>query len=385
MPEPVDRRPLSQLHFPALDGLRGIAVLLVMFHHFVRELTPTSRLAQFAQQVLGKGWVGVDIFFALSGFLITGILLDGKERGVPLRVFYARRALRIFPLYYFALLFSLAIAAIDKGVFGPAAQGGSIPHMVWLWTYLSNLPRSFQQLGEPLHRWLNLGHFWSLAIEEQFYLVWPWLVMGLSTRTFLMAALACLPLSVLAKLLLLKVGISPINADYFTFVRMAGLCAGAVVAVLVRDRGLATLRRLATSGLVAVIGVSLLLVAVRQRALWVTVLGNHLLLSVAFSSIVAIVVSTPSTSRINRVLGSTVLSWFGVRSYGLYVWHCLLQRPMVAGLHVLGIVPVTGLAQIELMTALLGLSCLAATLSWHLIERPFLKMRSRFKYQALKS
>lgn len=149
-------------HIPALDSLRGIAVLLVLLHHY---------------RWLGVGWVGVQLFFVLSGFLITSILWETKDRelGLYLLRFYRRRTVRIFPVFYAVLLLFTA-AYLLKGK--PEAFGSLAP---WLFTYTYNFARFF----EPDMVWSYFGHFWSLAVEEQFYLVWPLLVFTMSRRAFL--------------------------------------------------------------------------------------------------------------------------------------------------------------------------------------------------------
>ena len=154
----------------ALDGLRGVAVLLVIMLHF---------------GYVNVGWVGVQFFFVLSGYLITQILLADRDRpfGAYLRRFYTRRVLRIFPLYYGYLL-ALAAAGAVGGA--PELFGRYAP---WLFTYTYNYTRLASDWGHSPF----ITHFWSLAVEEQFYLVWPFVVYVLPPR-----ALRALVLTVLA-------------------------------------------------------------------------------------------------------------------------------------------------------------------------------------------
>src|ERR1043165_9488354 len=157
--------------YPALDGLRGVAVLVVMLHNLTileqRDSLP-ARLWVFATD---SCWIGVQLFFVLSGFLITGILLD--ERGAPrfFRDFYLRRQLLIFPLYYLVLIVRFAI--VPRFV-----PDTSVPLDVALgfWLYLSNWTDLYT------HGVNGFGHFWSLAVEEQFYLAWPLAVARLGAR-----------------------------------------------------------------------------------------------------------------------------------------------------------------------------------------------------------
>src|SRR5579862_7894518 len=149
-------------HYPALDGLRGVAILSVMVEHLAPRL------------LAGGGWVGVDLFFVLSGFLITGVLLDGKDDPHRGRTFYVRRALRIFPLYY---------ATLALITFGPLAKalalGLSAQTLGWYWIYGTNwqIALGMAHIGGPI------AYFWSLAVEEQFYLIWPLIIWHTQPKT----------------------------------------------------------------------------------------------------------------------------------------------------------------------------------------------------------
>ncbi|HEV2619749.1 MAG TPA: acyltransferase, partial [Acidobacteriaceae bacterium] len=178
-----DIRPGGRAYYPALDGLRAFSFFGVFLWHYL---------------AVPYGWAGVDIFFVLSGFLITGILYDTRDDPFRVRNFYIRRTLRIFPLYYAVFLAILVVA----------------PRMHWAWSwqwlawplYLGNFLRflyphqntyfeavfanadlvSQARFGIDLH----LGHFWTLCIEEQFYLVWPWIVFAIRDRRRLIAICA---------------------------------------------------------------------------------------------------------------------------------------------------------------------------------------------------
>ena len=161
-------------HLPALDGVRGFAVLGVACSHLF-PATPHSPLEAFVHSTFAFGASGVDLFFVLSGFLITGILFDSLPDPGFFRKFYARRVLRIFPLYY-GVLAAFAVAALVFGL--------NFHHqLLSLALYLQNT----HLVAQPIRDYfgptgLPLPHFWSLAIEEQFYLVWPVTVYFLRTR-----------------------------------------------------------------------------------------------------------------------------------------------------------------------------------------------------------
>jgi len=158
---------------PALDGLRGIAIILVMLHHFT-YYRPTSGIDEQIVSVLIFFWTGVDLFFVLSGFLITGILLDTRGNERYFTSFYARRILRIFPLYYLILFLALVVLpkfpAVHTVLIGQDASVDLPPQWPY-WLYLTNF--SIADRGW-VHGWVDVA--WSLAIEEQFYLIWPLVV-----------------------------------------------------------------------------------------------------------------------------------------------------------------------------------------------------------------
>ncbi len=172
-------------HIPALDGLRGLAILMVMVIHQA-GLVPKSALDRAVLMVLPLGEAGVDLFFVLSGFLITGILVASKGAPHYYRNFYARRFLRIFPLYY-AVLFAVFFV-LPHLVPSPQSKWGHVsgPNQLWYWAYLSNWYIALKTRG-PTHGVVDLS--WTLSIEEQFYLTWP-MVVALSSRRTLLAICA---------------------------------------------------------------------------------------------------------------------------------------------------------------------------------------------------
>lgn len=362
-------RSLSRKHVAELDGLRGVAVLLVMLHHFVRDCGPLTGAARVLH-VFDQGWMGVDLFFALSGFLITGILLDGKAVPGSLRTFYIRRALRIFPLYYFVLLLALLVPWLTH------ARGTAQAHTVWLWTYLANLPKAFVTLGNPTHVYFNFGHLWSLAIEEQFYLVWPWVATLLSRRALLWVAAGVLPLTLVTKAWLLHLGVPSVAADYFTLVRADGLCAGAVAAILVRRWPEAEVRRVFTRAAIAVGVLCIASLALKRFATYWITLSNHFQLALLFGALVPLTFASAGAQGPVAVLRRPALCWLGSRSYGLYVWHFLLG-PVFQDLLSRSGLPRGGAWSFLRVVALFLMSCLAATMSWVLVEKPFLRMKER--------
>jgi peptidoglycan/LPS O-acetylase OafA/YrhL len=223
---------VSKSHMPALDGVRGLAVILVvLFAHYSSVLSGSVPLERRIAVVSAHvGLTGVDLFFVLSGFLITGILLDTRDSPSYFRSFYARRILRIFPLYY-AYLFinffplrgiNLQLEKVDKfAAINP----------YWYLAYLSNLSPT-----EGVSDY-TLGHFWSLAIEEQFYLAWPLVLFLVPRRSLAPICLAGIGAAILLRFELAIGGAGTETLHRFTPGRMDTLLLGALAAIAFRDDG----------------------------------------------------------------------------------------------------------------------------------------------------
>src|SRR6478735_7238859 len=185
-------------HVPALDGLRGVAILVVMLFHMAM-VPPIGRVASVWASVTHFGGLGVDIFFVLSGFLITGILLNAREQPHYFRNFYARRALRIFPLYYAVVFLSLVV--LPRAMPWTVAKFGTVNReAVWYWFHLSNF--AIARRGAFVHGVLDVS--WSLAIEEQFYLIWPAIVLFASRTGLRLLCLSLIVGSCMARAILIS-------------------------------------------------------------------------------------------------------------------------------------------------------------------------------------
>jgi len=238
----------SRQHLPGLDGLRGVAILAVMCHHLMPPSFPLGLsgsvrgvVINFFYRFFYAGWWGVDLFFVLSGFLITGILLEAKGSAHYFGNFYARRSLRIFPLYYgvLALLFFVlpwlaatpATSAWTQWYAGDllAISRSTAPDQKWLWFYGTNI-----RLALAGHGWFfgSLSHFWSLAVEEHFYLVWPVVVFCCSTRTLARVCLAVAGAALLCRAGFLLGGLAPECIYVLSPCRFDGLALGGLVAAL---------------------------------------------------------------------------------------------------------------------------------------------------------
>ncbi len=377
---------------PALDGMRGLAVGLVLMIHlfgfsflFLGVLAPTGFDAAWLK-VARTGWMGVDLFFVLSGFLITGILYESKGPILAyFRNFYARRALRIFPAYYallFVLLFLVAIVfAAESDTIAVIRQD-----QFWFWTYLSNIRRLFVS-AQPAGTLYLTGHLWSLAIEEQFYLVWPVFVLMLQRKYLVGVSILAIVGALMLRFMLVNYSeATPSGLYTFTPARIDALAIGALIAMLVRDP--AARQRLAAfawpAAAISFCGIAVLFFArdgLSPADPWVAVLGLSVI-AVFFGSFLTGVILSPPSGRFNRLLSQPVMTWLGKYSYAIYLIHFPLVNLMLRHTtfynsfpEVFGSVVPRAIAFGVISTAL---SLALALLSWRLIETPFLKLRSRF-------
>ena len=246
---------------PTLDGLRGIAIILVMLHHFT-YYRPTSGIGGLIGDVLFFGWAGVDLFFVLSGFLITGILLDTRDSGRYFTTFYARRTLRIFPLYYLVLFLALVVLpmfpAVDAVLMGHDVAVELPPQWPY-WSYLTN----FSIADRGWVHWVDVG--WSLAIEEHFYLVWPLVIWLCPPRLVAWLCTGIFVAEVFARSFARASDMPVLSIYLFTWFRLDGLVIGALLAVALRRGIMPALDRLVP--VVVIVGVAGLIA--------VTIQGGH--------------------------------------------------------------------------------------------------------------
>lgn len=366
-------------HLPALDGVRGLALGLVLLRHlFVRNpFAGGSGPVMVVTRLFATGWVGVDLFFVLSGFLITGILYDTLHTPHFFRNFYARRALRIFPLYY-GVIFTLVIVSLSMG------HHWFLPGSLGLLTYTGTL--HLQPTGPTDTAWINLTHMWSLQIEEQFYLVWPLTVFLLrSRRRIALVAFAGVTASLLLRCAMVGFGLWSryLYCLYsWTPSRLDGLLLGAALAMLVRSswrqRTLSAASPVFFAG-AAVCLVSIFLIHLYAPEMNATVgIIAPLLYGVTFAALLA--AALPVNGLPARLLSFAWLRFLGRLSYGIYVFHWLIHGMVDDRMHdwfaahsaskLLGTV---GPGMAELL-----LSVMVAWLSFHFFELPILGFKRFF-------
>ena len=366
-------------HLPALDGLRGLAIVLVLAHNFAVVALPPGLIGKLLQVGLDIGWIGVQLFFVLSGFLITRILLQTQSSPHYFRSFFGRRVLRIFPLYYGALF--VAFFVLPTIGINPPALAHDREQQVWLWLYLSNWS---QALGFESH---VFPHFWSLAIEEQFYLLWPLLVHRLSTRQVLALSVGIATLSLGVRCAMLWQGASADSVYTYTVCRMDALALGAAAAAWLHMPGVAErlfTRRHLLAGCALIIW-SAAFVATKGYPR-TTPLGQTLgysVLALAFAMAVTAAVFSPArepASLWERALSARPLRSLGKYSYGMYIFHKPLHdwvgKPLLDHFE-LTLRPSYPIAMGYVVLATL-VTLLLGIVSYHLVEKHFLSLKRWF-------
>jgi peptidoglycan/LPS O-acetylase OafA/YrhL len=386
-------------HLPALDGLRGVAILAVLVFHFAPYIAETNPVTVAINHGRRAAWCGVDLFFVLSGFLITGILLDAKRSPHYFRNFYARRTLRIFPLYFGVLLAAAALATITGGP-TPVAETNLADRPFWLWTYGTNIAVALKGTWSLHYHGLSVSHFWSLAVEEHFYLLWPAVVLLLRPRGLALVCTLCIVGAVALRIAIIGAGGTPLTVYVLTPCRLDALALGGLLALLARSEGgLASCRRPAM--VVALIGGAIALTVfalgggdvltpdfhgttaiARATQLFVATVG-YTVLALVFAAVLILAISNPG-GWLARTCECRFLRFFGTYSYGLYVYHEALEplfdrwlprQEWVAALHS---TTAAGLA-IMVIKSLLAVSI--AVVSWNLFEKPILRLKRYFEYR----
>ncbi|MCC7245768.1 MAG: acyltransferase [Saprospiraceae bacterium] len=357
-------------HIPALDGIRGLAILMVMISHFLlRDFFAVERQYYMAQ----FGWIGVDLFFVLSGFLITGILLDSKNHEHYWRQFYRRRVLRIFPLYYFVVMVVwLTVIFIEKA---PDRLHG-YDSFRWFFGFAPNIAVSLKNNWLYHSHVFNLNHLWSLAVEEQFYLVWPLIVRFVPMRWLAVLCLVLISVSIPLRFTVddwVNMKLSP--ASYvLPFTRMDGLAAGSFLAVFFRlhlheyipfDRWAARILCLWTA----------------WEMYWIFANGTehrlYTLSALFFAGMLYLALNPHPKALVRRFCENSFLQHLGRYSYGLYVFHQMFEYAWLRGfgdwLRQSGW-PAWVAQLTYIILAFIG-TYILARISWKFLEAPFMRMK----------
>lgn len=354
----------DRVHYPALDGLRGLAILLVVVYHNFGFIN-----------VFFFGWLGVDLFFVLSGFLITDILLKTVGKKGYLKNFYIRRVLRIFPLYYLCLILFLIVLPqttiqLDVQYY--------VDHQVWLWTYLQNWIYTFQSPGQTN----ALNHLWSLAVEEQFYLLWPLAVLIIRKPGYLLLFISLVLVAVLGLRLLVWINqISDLAYfNLYTFTRIDGLCIGCMIALLQRVKS-NFLERNKAIIVLCFAGLNFGFFFVNRRYQFsfpYLAFAGYTTFAMMFGLLVNEAV-TRQSKLINLLFNNPLLKFFGKISYGFYVFHWpvyLLLFPYLLP----WISKLTNGTLVQFLVSVVATiaAIVISWLSYQYFEKYFLKLKDKF-------
>jgi peptidoglycan/LPS O-acetylase OafA/YrhL len=354
-------RPPASHFIPEIDGLRAIAVLGVLAFHL---RLPLSRI----------GWTGVELFFVISGFLITRILVRTRDRPHYFKNFYTRRALRIFPIYYL-VLFIYCIAALL------VTNSSGVRTLPYYFGYLQTFPQLKSNFTDaPL-----LAHTWTLAIEEQFYFLWPMVVYLCRGRKLLVASLFMIAVPLVVRFLTLALP-SPFLIDEWLPVQVDALAAGVLVAIAFQYWDRESIKKWMSGALlVGFIGLATVVMAAgtsafRTPALWAKLWYAPFLVSALalfFGGAVGLVALGLKSFRLLR-LG--FLRHVGKISYGIYLYHPFVFAAVFAFAKTYRLEG--GLIyRFGTIAACLGLTYVVALASWRLIESPILRFKDRFSQQ----
>jgi peptidoglycan/LPS O-acetylase OafA/YrhL len=356
----------SKAYYPALAGLRGIAILMVICYHSFNFI-----------YLFKIGWTGVDLFFVLSGFLITDILLTTKEETNFLRNFYMRRILRIFPIYYISLIIcffilpKLRISNDDLNYF--------LNYQKWFWFYLQNWLFVFK---DPLRNDF-LSHFWTLALEEQFYLVWPWIILIINKPQKLITILLSILLGLFfIRLLLWSIHIKNVSYEnLFFFTRADGLCIGCIIACLQHSEFPSSKE----SYKVLLLAITISFVCMTfAKFFWqhnLPYMATCIYTSIAIFFGIIVYMCLNKNNFLYSFFNIRVLKFFGKISYSLYIihWpvHKLLTKSLNSAVNEHLILP-SFISAILTQGILILISIVLSVISYYCIEIHFLKLKRFF-------
>jgi peptidoglycan/LPS O-acetylase OafA/YrhL len=395
---PVRSDPASLKRLAVIDGLRAMAILMVLGFHLWGLLPglsggkATALLDTHLARLFGVGWTGVDLFFVVSGFLLTGNLYDARGSPTYFRSFYARRFLRVFPLYYVFLAVLLFVVPLLPSV-GSSLQIAPLRKaQLYYWTYTVNIAGSFRATSNQIP--LAYTHIWSLCVEEQFYLIWPAIVLYAGDRRRLMRLfLGLMAIALVTRFVLTLdafAGVLGPAAPYSLLpCRMDSFAFGGYLALVLRgDSGeIARIRRVAPVLVgIAVLGLGAIFLGQQGLRplgrLQVTI--DFPLLALGFGGLLVMVLDSKPHGAWRTVFESRPLRTVATLSYGLYVVHLAVAFALIRYVaHTWWTKPVGG----SLVFANLGFTLLAgaaslcvAWMSWHLLEKRCIALKRYVPY-----
>ncbi|HEX5479179.1 MAG TPA: acyltransferase [Dehalococcoidia bacterium] len=370
---------------PWLDGMRGLAVLLVMAVHLpsVTRVPSPSRFDRAVTMLSQNGWIGVDLFFVLSGMLITGILLDTKGSIGYWRRFYVRRVLRIFPLYYAFLIAVFMLAPLMY-----PSEGGAVAELrhaeTWFALYLTNGWVAARH-GVDFNLF-GTGPVWSLSVEEQFYLLWPFVVLLLSRRGLTVFCVGLVVFAAALRLVLLAAGAAPVVVYEATPARCDTLALGALLALALRDdTWRAQALRHARPVSLAMVGLLVLLGIACHGLAW----PDKRVLVYGLTPIALLMASLVAQGfrggAVAAAFSASPMRWLGRYSYAIYLFHLPIGVWLCEHWHAQTRLMAHGIPEAVAdplcWLAVSAITFAAAWVSWQVYEKQFLKLKRFVRYE----
>jgi peptidoglycan/LPS O-acetylase OafA/YrhL len=361
-----------------LDGLRGLSVIFVVLYHytyvFFTNPQITGGLHNF-YSFLHWGWIGVDLFFVLSGFLITRILLNSKGSKSYFKNFYIRRGLRIFPLYYGVLILYFIILPL---VGRPIVTLGINHQQIYLWTYSINLFQSKEGFGD-------LSHFWSLCVEEHFYFLWPIVIYFFDLKKIKYIAYAYIVFSLMLKNLLFYHYNLPFDfIKLLSFCRFDNILFGAILVFeLISKDEVNQTSQIYPKRIIGLFVLSLIFSILRLDYTGMFLYSvTSVLYSLFFVEIIRCCVH--EKNKVKDFFCNPFLNWLGRYSYGIYILHLPTQRLSSIMNRKLGPIvekifdPLSFGYHLYWVTLCSVVTLIIAVLCWHIYENQFIKLKDRF-------
>lgn len=365
-------------HKPELDGIRGIALLAVMLSHGGPLIAKTNLLSKLFVYAMIPGWSGVELFFVLSGFLITGILLRTRSAANYFSSFYARRFLRIFPIYYLTLTVGLLFTIHNPWWSSMLPPGKT---RIAYYFYVQNWP-IFWQHGLFL-KTNAFGHFWSLAVEEQFYLVWPMVIWLLPENALIWICTAGLAAALPLRIYMVHRYTEDFTSMALTTSRIDGLLVGVILAILLRKGQIPFKWIYLFSGVGAAI---ILYIAVFHHNELVATYFYMPTFGITGFSLLSgglLAFSQHSIPWLQFILRMRWLRTIGTYSYGMYVYHIpvylIIDRILTA--HIGVNMPLPLPFALLYLLLLIGITFLVAKISYDHFESRLLALKVYFKPQ----
>lgn len=372
-------------YVPVLDGVRGMAILLVIVCHTLGLYKAiggqySSGLQKLTFYVFGSGWMGVDLFFVLSGYLITGVLLNSLNDRYFFKNFYMRRVLRIFPVYYAYLI----IIFIVMPNFVPLLKDQLAGYFALHYVYLQNIFPYYSGLPEFL-----TSHLWSLAVEEHFYLVWPFIVFFVRDRRILLIGLGVTLSAILCRYYLyywsgMRVGAITSYVYRLTFCRTDSLMLGALLAYSVRDAVISAVIKRYNSLMLLIFGLLSLVVIYKsyvddlpQNVNKVVGGVGYTLFALFFTCLIARLVIEKNNVLLESIFNNYFMRLMGKYSYAMYVIHVPIIAVIYSNFFQGAVISPWVPAKLFIIVFILTMAGSVAI--YHLYEKHFLKLKRYFE------